>query len=159
MIRKLLFATAVFAVAAPAYAAKPPAQFLQHAIQGDNSEMRLGRLISHLGMSGQVRSFGRTLTSDHSLARSQAAALARSMAVRPPTAMAPEARAEYAKLSHMRGRAFDMEVRRYMINDHRMDIADFVAQARGGDPRTARLARMQLPTLRKHLHIAESITG
>jgi putative membrane protein len=158
MIRKLLFATAVL-VAAPAFAAMPPAQFLQHAIKGDNSEVRLGRLISHLGASAQVRRFGATLTSDHSLARSQAAALARRMGVRPPTAMTPEARAEYAKLSHLRGRAFDREVRRYMINDHEKDIADFQSQARGGDRRTADLARMQLPTLRKHLHIAESIRG
>jgi putative membrane protein len=158
MIRKLLFATAVM-VAAPAFAAKPPAQFLQHAIQGDNSEARLGRLISRYGASAQVRDFGRTLTSDHSAARVQASAVARRMGVRPPTSMAPEARVEYAKLSHLRGRAFDREVRRYMINDHRKDIADFESQARGGDPRTAHLARMQLPTLRKHLRIAESIRG
>jgi len=156
MIRKLLFATAVF-VASPAFAAMPPAAFLQHAIQGDNSEVRLGRLIARQGASPQVRSFGRTLTSDHSLARSQAATVARRIGVRAPTWMAPEARTEYAKLSHMRGRAFDWEVRRYMINDHRKDIAAFEAQARARDPRTAHLARMQLPTLRKHLRIAESL--
>jgi putative membrane protein len=158
MFRKLLFASAVL-VAAPAFAALPPAAFLQHAIQGDNSEMRLGRLISRQGASAQVRSFGRTLTSDHSLARSQAATVARRMGVRAPTSMAPEARSEYAKLSHLRGRAFDWEVRRYMIKDHRKDIAAFESQARGGDPRTAHLARMQLPTLRKHLRIAESLRG
>jgi len=124
MIRKLLFATAVL-VAAPAFAAMPPAQFLQHAIKGDNSEVRLGRLISHLGASAQVRRFGATLTSDHSVARSQAAALARRMGVRPPTAMTPDARVEYARLSHLRGRAFDREVRRSMIADHRKDIAAF----------------------------------
>lgn len=156
MIRKLLFATAVL-VAAPAFAAMPPAQFLQHAIKGDNSEVRLGRLISHLGASAQVRRFGATLTSDHGLARSQAAAVARRMGVSVPTAMLPEARMEYAKLSHLRGHAFDREVRRSMIADHRKDIAAFEAQARGGDPRTARLARMQLPTLRRHLRIAESL--
>ena len=158
MFRKLLFATALVA-AAPAIGAMPPAQFLQHAIQGDNSEVRLGRLISRLGASAQVRQFGLTLTRDHSVARTQAAAVARRFGVRPPTAMAPEARAEYAKLSHLRGRAFDWEVRRYMINDHQKDIADFTDQARNGDRRTAALARMQLPTLRKHLRIAESIRG
>jgi len=71
--------------------------------------------------------------------------------------MTPDARVEYARLSHLRGRAFDREVRRSMIADHRKDIAAFEAQARGGDPRTARLARIQLPTLRKHLRIAESL--
>jgi len=156
MFRKLLFASAVL-VAAPAFAAVPPAAFLQHAIQGDNSEVRLGRLISRLGASPQVRHFGATLTRDHGLARSQAAIVARRMGVRAPTAMTPEARSEYARLSHMRGRAFDWEVRRYMVNDHRKDIAAFESQARGGEPRTAHLARMQLPTLRKHLRIAESI--
>lgn len=59
----------------------------------------------------------------------------------------------------MRGRAFDMEVRRYMIDDHHKDIAKFQEQARSGDRRTANLARAQLPTLRKHLRIAESIRG
>jgi len=44
-----------------------------------------------------------------------------------------------------------------MIEDHRNDIAKFEAQARSGDPRTAALARRQLPTLRKHLRIAQSL--
>ena len=69
----------------------------------------------------------------------------------------PEARAEYAKLQHLSGRAFDREVRRYMIDDHRKDISEFKEQAQSGDRRTAELARMQLPVLRKHLRIAESL--
>jgi putative membrane protein len=73
--------------------------------------------------------------------------------------MMPEARAEQSKLMHLRGRAFDREVRRYMINDHQKDIAKFEAQARSGDRQTASLARMQLPVLRKHLRIAESLRG
>jgi hypothetical protein len=46
-----------------------------------------------------------------------------------------------------------------MVHDHREDIAKFEAQARTGERNTARLAREQLPTLRKHLRIAESIRG
>jgi putative membrane protein len=156
MFRTLLFATAIVA-ATPAIAAKPASDFLRDAIKGDNSEVRLGRLIESRGASAQVRSFGRTLVHDHSAGRVQASMLARRMGVRPPTSITPDARAEYAKLSHMRGRAFDLEVRRSMIADHRKDIAEFIAQARGGDPRTAHLARATLPVLRKHLRIAESI--
>jgi predicted outer membrane protein len=59
----------------------------------------------------------------------------------------------------MRGRAFDREVRRYMIHDHQEDIAKFEAQARNGDQQAAALARAQLPVLRKHLRIAESLRG
>jgi predicted outer membrane protein len=73
--------------------------------------------------------------------------------------MMPEARSEMRKLERLRGGAFDREVRRYMINDHHKDIATFQTQVRSGDRRTAALARAQLPTLEKHLRLAESIRG
>lgn len=157
MIRKLVFVAAC--LTSTAALAAPARVFLNDAIKGDNSEISLGRLIAARGYSAQVRSFGNTLYRDHSTARGQAVAVAREIGMRPPTAMMAEARMEHRKLERLRGRAFDMEVRRYMINDHRKDIATFQAQARTGDRRTAALARTQLPTLRKHLRIAESIRG
>ena len=157
MIRKLVFIAAC--LTSTVALAAPPRAFLDDAIKGDNSEITLGRLISARGSSAQVRDFGNTLVSDHSTARDQAAAVAREIGVRPPTGIMPEARSEQRKLERMHGRAFDMEVRRYMINDHEKDIAKFQEQARSGDRRTASLARAQLPTLRKHLRIAESIRG
>ena len=155
MIRKIVFVAACLSSSIALGA--PPRAFLNDAIKGDNSEITLGRLIAAQGHSAQVRSFGRTLYRDHSNARGQAVAVARELGVRPPTAMMAEARSERRKLEHLRGRAFDMEVRRYMINDHEKDIATFKEQARTGDRRTAALARAQLPTLRKHLRIAQSI--
>jgi putative membrane protein len=157
MFRKLLFTTLM--IASSVASASPASKFLSDAIKGDNSETRLGQLIASRGSSAAVRSFGRRLASDHSQAKAQAAALARRMGVAVPSAMMPEARSEYAKLLRLRGRAFDREVRRYMINDHRKDIAKFESQARNGDRRTADLARAQLPTLRTHLRIAESLPG
>jgi putative membrane protein len=44
-----------------------------------------------------------------------------------------------------------------MIHDHQKDISDFEKQARSGDRQTAALARAQLPVLRKHLRIAQSL--
>jgi putative membrane protein len=155
MLRKFLFTAAL--LASSAVAAAPASSFLHDAIQGDNSETRLGALIASRGSTASVRSFGRTLESDHSTAKVQAAAVARRMHVSVPNSMMPEARTEYAKLERMRGRAFDREVRRYMINDHEKDIAKFEAQVRNGDRQTAALARQQLPTLRKHLRMAESL--
>jgi predicted outer membrane protein len=43
-------------------------------------------------------------------------------------------------LRSLRGRAFDLEVRKYMVSDHHKDIAKFKAQALSGD-RPAALAR------------------
>ena len=157
MYRKLLFAT-VLVVSSAAIAA-PPAKFLTDAMKGDNSEIHLGQLISQRGESSAVRDFGNTLVTDHTQARSQVADLAQQMHVPSTDAMMAEARSEDAKLRHLRGRAFDREVKRYMVKDHREDIAKFEAQARSGDRRTANLARQQLPVLKKHLHIAESLRG
>jgi putative membrane protein len=155
MTRKILFVAAL--LVSTSASAAPASKFLSDAIKGDNSETTLGRLIASRGHSASVRSFGRTLERDHSAARVQAVSLARRMDVPVPTAMMPEARAEMRKLEGLRGRAFDREVRRYMIHDHQKDISEFQDQARHGDRRTATLAREQLPVLRKHLSIAGSL--
>lgn len=155
MMRKALLIAAL--VVSTSAAAAPARQFLKDAIKGDNSESTLGRVIARHAYSAEVRRFGTTLTRDHSRARAQAAAVARSYGLRPPTSMTPEARSEMRLLTRLHGRSFDREVRRYMINDHRKDIAMFERQVRTGDRRTAALARATLPTLRKHLRIAESI--
>lgn len=155
MLRTVLFTGAI--LASSLAVAAPPAKFLHDAIQGDNSETRLGQLIATRGASSAVREFGSTLVSDHTHARAQAADVARQMHVAVPGSMMPEAREEYGKLERLHGSAFDREVRRYMTKDHRKDIADFQEQAHGRDRRTAALAQAQLPTLHKHLRIAESL--
>ena len=157
MIRHLAFAAALLC-STGAYAASAE-HFLSDAIKGDNSESRLGQLIASRGHSEAVRRYGHTLHADHGKARVQASKVARQMGVPIPSAMMPEARAELSKLQRLHGKAFDREVRRYMIDDHRKDIAEFRDQARHGDRRTAALASQQLPTLRKHLRMAESLPG
>lgn len=155
MVRKLLFTAAL--VASGAAFASPPAKFINDSIQGDNSEMRLGALIAQRGSSPAVRSFGNTLVRDHTKARASAAMVAHQMSAPVPTSMMPEARAEYAKLQHLRGAAFDAEAKRYMIHDHQKDISDNEEQAKSGDKRTAALAQSSLPTLRKHLQLAQAL--
>jgi putative membrane protein len=156
MAHTLIFAAVL--LASSAAIAAPAAKFMKDAIQGDNSETRLGQLIAARGNSPAVRNFGSTLVRDHTRARAEAATVARRMHLSVPGSMMPEANAEYAKLQHLRGQSFDREVRRYMIEDHEKDISEFEQQARTGDRQTAALARMQLPTLHKHLSMAQSLS-
>jgi putative membrane protein len=155
MVRTLAFAAAL--LCSTGIHAASASHFLSDAIKGDNSEARLGELIASRGHSADVRRFGNTLAFDHSKAREQAAVVARQMGVPIPSEMMPEARTELSKLQRLHGQAFDREVRRYMIEDHRKDISEFRKQARRGEPRTAALASAQLPTLKKHLRLAESL--
>src|SRR4051794_7797493 len=120
MLRTITFASVL--IISTATVAAPAANFVKDAVQGDYSEMTLGRLIASRGASAQVRSFGRTLQRDHSNGLAQAQRLAARLRIRVPLAMMPEAREEQAKLQRLRGPAFDREVKRYMIDDHRKDI-------------------------------------
>lgn len=150
-------AVALIAIAAAPASAKPAAKFLKDAIQGDRSEMTLGSVIRYRGESSLVRTYGATLMRDHSAAHRQASSLAQRMHVRVSDTMMREARAEQSKLHRLRGKAFDREVRRYMIEDHHKDISEFKEQAKHGDRQTAALARQTLPVLEKHLSMAEAL--
>jgi putative membrane protein len=151
-----LLALAITFTTSAAYAASSHA-FLKTAIEGDNSEMRLGALAEKKGASQGVRDFGHMLNTDHAEAKQQAVAVAQGIGMTPPTSMAPEAKLEYAKLDLLSGPAFDHEFVSYMVKDHKKDISAFEKQAKSGDTKTADLAKETLPVLRKHLETAESL--
>jgi putative membrane protein len=140
-----------------------PKEFIQDAIKGDNSEIQLGQLAQQKGGSEGVRTFGRTLASDHSKAKDEAAALAQQIGVTPPNDMMSAAKKEYDKLQKLSGAAFDQEFARYMVSDHKKDIEEFQAMAKKGGgkgassdtQKVADLARKTLPDLRKHLQMAQ----
>lgn len=155
----ILAATAATLLAAQPSAAQPgrDRQFLKDALQGDNSEMRLGDLAAQRAQDPAVRDFGRMLHDDHARSREEALRVAQQMGVRDTQAMAPEARQEARKLDRLRGRAFDREFVRYMVEDHRKDVAEFRRQARRGGP-AGDLAQRALPDLEHHLQMARQLS-
>ena len=144
-------------LAATAALASSDKAFLTKAMQGDNSEMKLGAMAAQRGASAGIRDFGRMLNTDHAKAKSKVVPIARAHGLTPTDEMTPEAKAEAVKLRGLSGVAFDHEFASYMVDDHRHDIADFEKQAKIGDPATAQIASAQLPTLRKHLETAQSL--
>ena len=138
-------------------AANVDQQFLTDAIKGDNSEVTLGQMAQQKGASQGVKDFGKTLETDHSKAKDQASALAQQAGMTVPTEMADEAKQEQKKLEGLSGAAFDKEFASYMVTDHKKDIAKFETQAKSSDTQTAQLAQQTLPTLKKHLQMAESL--
>ena len=151
----LCFAFAAGAASA-AYAMSDQA-FLKTAIEGDNSEVQLGLMAEKTGASQAVKSFGQTLEGDHAKARIDAVKLADQMGMKAPSALSAEAAQEMSKLKGLSGAAFDQEFADYMVKDHEKDISEYKSEAESGDGPVARFARMSIPTLEKHLHLAESI--
>lgn len=135
-----------------------PQEFLTKAIQGDNSEIRLGALATAKGGSA-VQAYGRTLVADHTKARADALPLARKYGVQPPEDMIPAAQKEQAKLVKLNGTEFDKEFVSYMVKDHKEDISDFQKEADSKASEDVRaLARSTVPHLQMHLDLAKRLT-
>ncbi|HTK34081.1 MAG TPA: DUF4142 domain-containing protein [Caulobacteraceae bacterium] len=147
---------AVGALALPAHASNDR-DFLKKALIADNSEIALGRIAQQRAAFQQTRDFGKMLTTDHAAAKTKALAVARDHGVPNTEALAPDARAEARKLERLRGPRFDREFARYMVKDHKDDIAEFEQQVRRGDRATAELARQTLPDLHRHLETAQAL--
>ncbi|MES2256549.1 MAG: DUF4142 domain-containing protein [Pseudomonadota bacterium] len=151
----LLSCVAIATVTIPRLAiADSPRHFLQEALQGDNAEIMLGGLAAERARSPRVKEYGRMLASDHHDAREEVIRVGQRMGVRRNRDLAPEAKDERDRLQNLDGREFDREFIRYMIQDHRKDVADFRDEAREDHGPVSALAERQLPTLEKHLEMA-----
>ena len=131
--------------------------FLTDAIKGDASEIKLGQLAEKNGGSSGVKDFGKTLVTDHTKAEQQAKATAEQVGVNAPAEPTNSAQQEYDKLAKMKGADFDKEFVSHMVKDHKKDIANFQKQADAKNGPVSQLAQQQLPTLQKHLQIAQSL--
>jgi putative membrane protein len=148
----------LFGLAVPAAHADPPATFVKEAIEGNVAEVKLGELAQRKGGSNDVKSFGRTLVADHSKARDQSEALAKSLKMSLPTEPSAEAKHAYDRLAKLNGAAFDKEFAHYMVTDHQKDIAKYEEEAKEKkNPAASKYAADTLPTLRKHLQLAQSL--
>jgi putative membrane protein len=148
---------AVLLLASSAFAGGKP-EFLKDAIQGDHSEIMLGKLAQQRASSADVRQYGKVLEGDHTTVLQQAEQVARAEGMTAPGQPMPEARAEERKLKALSGPAFDREFVAYMVKDHRKDVREFEQEAREGHGRVSQLAQQTLPTLRKHLDMAEKLS-
>jgi putative membrane protein len=152
--------SAGFAQNGAAKAAPASAQskgFLNDAVQGDVAEVKLGQLAEKNGGSAEMKDFGKTLVTDHTKAGEQVKATAQQVGVTVKEQPSSEAQKDYDKLSKLKGADFDKEFARMSVEDHQKDIAKFQKAADAKDGPASELAQQQLPTLKKHLQMAQSL--
>ena len=152
----IFLAGGIFLLAGTALA-DSPREFLQQALQGDNSEMMLGRIAQQRGSSRSVRDYGAALVRDHAKARTEVLAVGRSFGLKAHNRPAPEAAEEQRKLSRMRGDEFDREFAHYMVEDHSRDIEKFRHEVAERHGKVSQVAERQLPVLERHLRMAQQI--
>jgi len=137
---------------------KASQKFLKEAIEGNLAEVQMGQLAQKNGNSDGVRSFGQMLEKDHSDANQKATNAANSLGVTPPTEPSSKQKADYDRMAKLSGARFDQEFAKHMVTDHRKDIREYEKEAKKNDD-AGRYANEALPTLRKHLQEAQSLSG
>ena len=145
--------------AAPCFAQDGASQkFLKEAIEGNFAEVKMGQLAKKQASSDGVRSFGEMLEKDHSAANQKATAAATSLGMTPPTSPNKKQKADYDKMSKLSGAQFDKMFVTHMITDHKKDIKEYDKAAKKKDA-AGSYATETLPTLRKHLDTAQSLSA
>jgi putative membrane protein len=133
-------------------------KFLKQAIEGNLAEVQMGELAQKNGTSDGVRSFGQMLQKDHSAANQKATAAASKLGISPPTAPNSQQKAKYERMSKLSGAKFDQEFIKDMVADHKKDVKEYEAEAKKKDA-AGSYASETLPTLRKHLETAQSLSS
>ena len=164
-----LIALAPFAalIAGPALAqqvaATPPAsqidrQFVTEAASGGLAEVEQARMAEQKAQNDAVKSFARQMSADHSKANEQLAAIASQEGLNPPRQPAAKEKAATERLSKLNGAAFDRTYAQEEVKDHKETIALFEKEAKSGqDPKLKAFAAETLPTLQRHLQLAQQI--
>ena len=132
--------------------------FLDDAVQGDLSEINMGKLAQKNGQNQDVKNFGQMLEQDHSQHLQKAKQQAQQIGATPPSEPNAKQKKMYDHLSSLSGRQFDRQFAEDMANDHKQDIGKYQKEAKSNGP-LADFAQQTIPTLQKHLQTAESLTG
>jgi putative membrane protein len=159
MIGGLVAAAVLQGLVTAASAADTASQkFIKEAIEGNLAEVQMGQLAQKKGQSEGTRSFGKMLVDDHSAANEKAKTVAGQIGVTPPTEPNKTQKAMYDKMSKMSDSTFDREFAKEMVEDHKKDISAFEKEVKKKNDPAASFANETLPTLRKHLETAQSLT-
>ncbi len=132
-------------------------KFVKDAAEANLMEVELGKLAEQKAASPQVKEFGRQMEQDHGKAEQELQQLAASKNVQLPQKLEGKHKATVDRLSKLSGEKFDREYMKTMIDDHKEDVSKFQQEAsQAKDPDVKNFASKQVPTLKKHLEMAQS---
>jgi putative membrane protein len=135
------------------------------AMESDSSEVVLARAVQPKLSSSALKSFAQTLIDDHTHGLAEMKSLAQAQSItpnRPPTDSIPQEAAHLLDRFNAMppGPAFDTAFVNHEVRDHHIDLGDtqkMAAWAR--NPALASALKEDLPTLERHLRLAESLGG
>jgi len=122
------------------------------------AEIDAGRLAIGKSTSEDVKKFARHMIDDHVDANNQLKEVADLKGVSLPAAADEDHRKDLGRLSELKDAAFDRSYAAAMVADHKKAISLFEEHPnKGKDANVRAYAEKMLPTLRKHLEMAEAL--
>jgi putative membrane protein len=138
------------------WAESADSKFVKEASEGGMAEVELGQLAQEKGQSQAVKDFGSRMVMDHSKANDELKSIAVQDNTPVSTSLSVSDKTLKVKLEALSGSAFDKAYMSAMVKDHQDDIAAFQKEANTGvDPKIRNFASKTLPTLQKHLAMAQ----
>jgi putative membrane protein len=131
--------------------------FLERAAEGNEAEVAIGSLVEERAASGAVLHFGRMMVADHRAANERLASLAVHRGIRLPSSLGDH-QAGFDRLVDLRGRDFDREFAKVMVEDHQRAVDLYRSQAANGvDADLRAYAAALLPKIVAHLAQAKEL--
>ena len=143
-----------------ARAADDTAAVLGKLHHSNQMEIEMGKLAQEKGQSKDVKSFGKTLVTDHTAADKKVAALAKQEKIDLTAAMPPMKPDKMAPLKTAVGAEFDKAFASAMLEDHTKDV-DEAKAARDAttDVKLKSLLDATIPVLEKHRETAQKLVA
>ena len=133
-----------------------PSKFLGDAVQDGRAEIQSCELALRTSSNPSVQAFAKRMITDHRTLDARIESLAHRKGYSLPDGISVSQHATYIALEPLTGHAFDKVFMKHNVSDHKDDIEQFSQQAQQGNDADVRaLAASALPTLRKHLQLAE----
>lgn len=134
--------------------------FMNDAAPGGMAEIELGRLAATQASNEEVKRFAERVIADHSKAGEALKQLAEKKKVMLPQEVNPTHKETMAKLSKLKGAAFDRAYVQAMVQNHEKDVTAFESVAQGAvDADVKAFATTTLPTLKAHLQTIRDIAA
>lgn len=133
-------------------------KFLNMAADANMTQAHIGEMAEKAAAKTSVRDFGQQLVRDHTQAYGELAALAGRIGATIPKGIDVRRDSAIRKLTRVKGRTFDRQFLRDEVLDHERALTAFRREAaHGSDADVRAFASKMIPTLREHLHTAESL--
>ena len=134
--------------------------FTMMAAMSNTAETDAGQLASIKAQNTGIRQYGMHMVSEHTTSQDQLQSLAGDLGLVAPDSLDAEHMMLKTQLQSLNGRSFDSVYIHAQVRDHQRTIALFENQINAGENSRLRdFAREQMPHLREHLDMADSLAA